>query len=127
MRLFHSDCPLVRVTEYYALYQHQGLATGMKFPHVTAPNSPFYSLVCPSICPVCGRLEKSNEGRQKVLGGEVAGAGAFPWQVLLLVPGRGGAAVIAPKWIMTAAHNLASASKDAIKVVCRCFCWDSWG
>ncbi|KAL2084920.1 hypothetical protein ACEWY4_020438 [Coilia grayii] len=72
--------------------------------------------VIPVCVPVCGRPRHSFESRKRVLQGETARRGEFPWQVLLNVPGRGGAAVIAPQWIITAAHNLASVNKQQIKL-----------
>uniref|UniRef100_A0A4W5RFM5 Peptidase S1 domain-containing protein n=1 Tax=Hucho hucho TaxID=62062 RepID=A0A4W5RFM5_9TELE len=57
--------------------------------------------------PVCGRPMVSIEIHQRILGGEVAPKGTFPWQMLLSVEaGRSGGMVIGDRWILTAAHGL---------------------
>ncbi|KAG9276296.1 complement C1r subcomponent-like [Astyanax mexicanus] len=62
--------------------------------------------VIPPCYPVCGRPTVSLSERERVMGGKVAPAGAFPWQVFLRTRGRSGAIVIGDRWLMTAAHNL---------------------
>uniref|UniRef100_A0A3B1JTB7 complement subcomponent C1r n=1 Tax=Astyanax mexicanus TaxID=7994 RepID=A0A3B1JTB7_ASTMX len=74
--------------------------------------------VIPPCYPVCGRPNVSLSGRERVMGGKAAPAGAFPWQVFLRTNGRGGAIVIGDRWLMTAAHNLEveNLTKENVKV-----------
>uniref|UniRef100_A0A673Z7I2 trypsin n=1 Tax=Salmo trutta TaxID=8032 RepID=A0A673Z7I2_SALTR len=64
------------------------------------------SSLIPQCIPVCGRPTVNLPGFGRILGGKPAPAGSFPWQVLLIVNGRGGGIVIGDCWIMTAAHVL---------------------
>jgi len=56
------------------------------------------------------KAEAASAGR--VIGGEVAEAGAWPWQVALLINGQGrtadaqfcGGTMLLPQWVLTAAH-----------------------
>ncbi|KAM8904377.1 transmembrane protease serine 2-like [Spinachia spinachia] len=67
----------------------------------TCPNNSAVTLRCTD----CGRRVNSS----RASGGQSAPAGAWPWQVSLQVSGshRCGGAVIAPYWIVTAAHCVA--------------------
>ncbi|XP_072535267.1 complement C1r-A subcomponent-like [Salminus brasiliensis] len=56
--------------------------------------------------PVCGRPSAGLTRRKRVLGGRHAEQRAFPWHVFIHRPIRGGGAVIAEQWILTAASNL---------------------
>ncbi|XP_028837038.1 complement component 1, r subcomponent [Denticeps clupeoides] len=67
--------------------------------------------IFPTCLPVCGRPEVTVVGRSRILKGTIAPARSFPWQALLLSPGRGGGAVVGDRWILTAAHNLVSDAK----------------
>ncbi|XP_063055195.1 complement C1r subcomponent-like [Engraulis encrasicolus] len=72
--------------------------------------------VIPVCVPVCGRPKHLLRSSQRIFHGELAKRGEFPWQVLLNAGGRGGAFVIAPQWILTAAHNLMNVEKQEIKL-----------
>lgn len=58
--------------------------------------------------PVCGRPTKQINEIQRIIGGSDAPEHTIPWQVLINTVGRGGGAVIADRWILTAAHMLMS-------------------
>uniref|UniRef100_W5MLB6 complement subcomponent C1r n=1 Tax=Lepisosteus oculatus TaxID=7918 RepID=W5MLB6_LEPOC len=65
--------------------------------------------IIPTCFPVCGKPSASPSLTQRILGGQDAEEGAFPWQVFLnTFYGRAGAALIADRWILTAAHNVHS-------------------
>ncbi|XP_072535268.1 mannan-binding lectin serine protease 2-like [Salminus brasiliensis] len=66
-------------------------------------------IIVPSCSPVCGH-HKLSPGAGRILGGQKAPPGSFPWQVFFLPSSseRAGAFVIGEKWIMTAAHNFKS-------------------
>ncbi|XP_055780502.1 uncharacterized protein LOC129856819 [Salvelinus fontinalis] len=64
------------------------------------------SSLIPQCIPVCGRPTVNLPRFGRIWGGKPAPAGSFPWQVLLIVNGRGGGIVIGDRWIMTAAHVL---------------------
>ncbi|XP_026861742.2 complement component 1, r subcomponent [Electrophorus electricus] len=68
--------------------------------------------IVPPCYPVCGRPSVDLTLRDRVFGGRPAPEGSFPWQVFLMSGGRGGAIVIADRWLMTAAHNLENAKYD---------------
>ena len=74
--------------------------------------------LCLSIVCGCPTVKLSGFGR--ILGGEPAPAGSFPWQVLLTGNGRGGGIVIGDRWIMTAAHVLDRYHWEFPKVSCVC-------
>uniref|UniRef100_W5KTV1 Wu:fd46c06 n=1 Tax=Astyanax mexicanus TaxID=7994 RepID=W5KTV1_ASTMX len=69
-------------------------------------NEPYYTFKDAHHGQMCGRPTVSLSERERVMGGKVAPAGAFPWQVFLHTRGRSGAIVIGDRWLMTAAHNL---------------------
>ncbi|XP_076826724.1 complement component 1, r subcomponent isoform X2 [Brachyhypopomus gauderio] len=69
-------------------------------------------VVIPQCYAVCGRPTTALSSRGRVHGGKIAPAGSFPWQVFLYSGGRGGAAVVGDRWLMTAAHNLESVKYD---------------
>nr|XP_032818062.1 mannan-binding lectin serine protease 2-like isoform X1 [Petromyzon marinus] len=66
--------------------------------------------------PVCGRPSRHLPPlRKRIVGGLAAEPGAFPWQALVVArdparvnsePWFGGAALLAPRWLLTAAHVL---------------------
>ncbi|CAB1334497.1 unnamed protein product, partial [Coregonus sp. 'balchen'] len=64
----------------------------------------------------CGRHIVNLPGFGKIVGGKLAPAGSFPWQVLLSANGRGGGIVIGDRWIMTAAHVLNGNTSDEVRV-----------
>ncbi|XP_076836807.1 complement C1s subcomponent-like [Brachyhypopomus gauderio] len=68
--------------------------------------------VIPPCYAVCGRSTTALSSRGRVHGGKIAPAGSFPWQVFLYSGGRGGAAVVGDRWLMTAAHTLESVKYD---------------
>lgn len=122
-----SNTNLTNTWQIYNTIYIDALITNQVLPPVNIRTStrnvfalaqPQQSSHFPHVPPVCGLAQPLKSG-QRVLQGKEARAGEFPWQVLLLVPGRGGAAVIAPDWVMTAAHNLESKTADQIKVVSR--------
>lgn len=62
---------------------------------------------------------------KRIVGGQSAGPGLFPWQVLLSVEDRsrvpedhwfGSGALLTPRWVLTAAHVLLSQRREAIVV-----------
>lgn len=59
---------------------------------------------------------------KRIVGGQSAGPGLFPWQVLLSVKDQsrvpdyswfGSGALLTPRWVLTAAHVLLSQRRDA--------------
>ncbi|XP_036434174.1 complement C1s subcomponent-like [Colossoma macropomum] len=76
--------------------------------------------VLPKCLPVCGRPSAALTRRKRVLGGQLAPQRAFPWHVFMHQPVRGGGAIIAEQWILTAANNLMSnnqpVSPDKVKL-----------
>ncbi|XP_078507608.1 complement C1r subcomponent-like [Lissotriton helveticus] len=60
----------------------------------------------PQCLPVCGNPKHPVEHTGKIIGGDKAKAGNFPWQVYVDTSGPGGGALISDRWILTAAHML---------------------
>ncbi|XP_069610279.1 complement C1r-A subcomponent-like isoform X1 [Ranitomeya imitator] len=60
----------------------------------------------PICVPVCGRPQNPVTGLIRVLNGNEAENGNFPWQALLRSPGRAGGVLIDESWVLTAAHVL---------------------
>ncbi|XP_063291084.1 complement C1r subcomponent [Pelobates fuscus] len=61
----------------------------------------------PRCIPVCGKQwVPPDKPYSRIIGGDSAKIGNFPWQVLLNRHGRSGGAVIGEHWVLTAAHVL---------------------
>ncbi|XP_077026035.1 complement C1r subcomponent isoform X2 [Tamandua tetradactyla] len=60
----------------------------------------------PRCLPVCGKPVNPVEQQQRIIGGETAKLGNFPWQAFTNIYGRGGGALLGDRWILTAAHTL---------------------
>ncbi|NXR06015.1 C1RA protein, partial [Semnornis frantzii] len=60
----------------------------------------------PACLPVCGKPDNPVTEVQRILGGRSARRGSFPWQALTGIHGRGGGALLADRWILTAAHTV---------------------
>ncbi|XP_007935392.1 complement C1r subcomponent [Orycteropus afer afer] len=60
----------------------------------------------PLCLPVCGKPVNPVEQRQRIIGGQKAQMGNFPWQAFTYIYGRGGGALLGDRWILTAAHTL---------------------
>ncbi|XP_072280793.1 complement C1r subcomponent [Pyxicephalus adspersus] len=58
----------------------------------------------PICVPVCGKPSNPVTGYSRIIKGEIARSGSFPWQVLVNKHGRGGGILIGEYWVMTAAH-----------------------
>lgn len=56
--------------------------------------------------PVCGKPINPVEQRQRIIGGQEAKTGNFPWQAFTRIHGRGGGALLGDRWILTAAHTI---------------------
>ncbi|XP_018591029.2 uncharacterized protein c1s.2 [Scleropages formosus] len=108
-----SQNQYLSVIQYHCNEPYYSLATEGNVNYTCAADRKWKdhhnNYIVPTCFPVCGRPVVSNSFRQRVLGGEDAEPGAVPWQVFLKTDsGRGGAAVIGDRWILTAAHNLFS-------------------
>lgn len=44
--------------------------------------------------------------KQRIIGGQKANPGNFPWQAFTYIHGRGGGALLGDRWILTAAHTI---------------------
>nr|KAF6367744.1 complement C1r [Myotis myotis] len=60
----------------------------------------------PRCLPVCGKPVHPVEQKQRIIGGQKAKMGNFPWQAFTNIHGRGGGALLGDRWILTAAHTL---------------------
>ncbi|XP_075698813.1 complement C1r subcomponent-like [Rhinoderma darwinii] len=61
----------------------------------------------PICLPVCGKAQKLKTTYTRIIGGNVAENGNFPWQAFLSIgSGRAGGVLIDEKWVLTAAHVL---------------------
>ncbi|CAI9602875.1 unnamed protein product [Staurois parvus] len=60
--------------------------------------------IIPICVPVCGKPSNPITGHGRIINGDSAELGNFPWQVLLRTTGRGGGILIGEYWVMTAAH-----------------------
>uniref|UniRef100_A0A8C5KSW4 Complement C1r subcomponent n=1 Tax=Jaculus jaculus TaxID=51337 RepID=A0A8C5KSW4_JACJA len=60
----------------------------------------------PRCLPVCGKPVHPVEQKQRIIGGQKARLGNFPWQAFTNIYGRGGGALLGDRWILTAAHTL---------------------
>ncbi|XP_069771743.1 uncharacterized protein [Narcine bancroftii] len=67
----------------------------------------------PHCSPVCGKPSVPVVFRQRILRGSVAKRGNFPWQVLFR-PVKGAGALIAERWVLTAAHVVHNAPKFSL-------------
>ena len=56
--------------------------------------------------PVCGKPVHPVEQRQRIIGGQKAKLGNFPWQAYTNIHGPGGGALLGDRWIVTAAHTI---------------------
>ncbi|KAJ8392901.1 hypothetical protein AAFF_G00071050 [Aldrovandia affinis] len=105
-----TDNQYLSAIEYHCNEPFYSLIGGVTVNYTCAANRKWKdqqnNYIIPKCFPVCGRPTAPLMSFQRVLGGADAPAGAFPWQVFLTTKGRGGAAVIGDKWVLTAAHNL---------------------
>lgn len=60
----------------------------------------------PRCLPVCGKPVHPVESKQRIIGGQRAKPGNFPWQAYTKLYGPGGGALLGDRWILTAAHTL---------------------
>ncbi|XP_068826016.1 complement C1r subcomponent isoform X1 [Capricornis sumatraensis] len=60
----------------------------------------------PRCLPVCGKPVHPVEQRQRIIGGQKAKLGNFPWQAYTNIHGPGGGALLGDRWILTAAHTI---------------------
>uniref|UniRef100_A0A8C6FSL3 Complement C1r subcomponent n=1 Tax=Moschus moschiferus TaxID=68415 RepID=A0A8C6FSL3_MOSMO len=60
----------------------------------------------PQCLPVCGKPVNPVEQRQRIIGGQKAKLGNFPWQAYTNIHGPGGGALLGDRWILTAAHTI---------------------
>lgn len=55
---------------------------------------------------MCGKPVHPVQQKQRIIGGQKAQPGNFPWQAYTVIYGRGGGALLGDRWILTAAHTL---------------------
>ncbi|NXN16485.1 C1R protein, partial [Indicator maculatus] len=60
----------------------------------------------PACLPVCGKPDNPVTEVGQASGSRSARRGSFPWQALTGIHGRGGGALLADRWILTAAHTI---------------------
>ncbi|XP_067998163.1 complement C1r subcomponent-like isoform X1 [Melanerpes formicivorus] len=60
----------------------------------------------PACLPVCGKPDSPVTEVGQTSGSRSARRGSFPWQALTGIHGRGGGALLADRWILTAAHTI---------------------
>ncbi|XP_038623874.1 complement C1r subcomponent [Tachyglossus aculeatus] len=58
----------------------------------------------PLCLPVCGQPDTPVVHKQRIIGGDKAQRGNFPWQAFIRVQGRSGGALLGDRWVLTAAH-----------------------
>uniref|UniRef100_A0AAY4A993 Uncharacterized protein n=1 Tax=Denticeps clupeoides TaxID=299321 RepID=A0AAY4A993_9TELE len=85
----------------------------MKTVSYSSHGRAYCGILCLFVSTVCGRPTVTTSVHQRIIGGQWATPGSIPWQVLLTVPyGRGGAAVIGSRWILTAAVLTGNAHEE---------------
>lgn len=55
---------------------------------------------------MCGKPVNPVTQKQRIIGGQKAEPGNFPWQAFTNIHGRGGGALLGDRWILTAAHTI---------------------
>lgn len=60
----------------------------------------------PRCLPVCGKPVNPVTQKERIIRGQPARPGNFPWQAFTTTHGRGGGALLGDRWILTAAHTI---------------------
>lgn len=60
----------------------------------------------PRCLPVCGKPVNPVTQKERIIGGQPARPGNFPWQAFTTIYGPGGGALLGDRWILTAAHTI---------------------